>query len=144
MADTYRLLFPLPPNLGNGRMHHFKKARLEKAYGLQGLVVVYNARLKNVGFEHVTVTPTLYLANRMDADNAVARLKWALDVLVDQGVIPDDSPKHLTLHLTGPGGGPEQIIRRAKAAQGLALEITPGPAPNLDVSSSEGASIVRP
>lgn len=143
---TYRLLFPLPPNFVNAKSprNHWKWKRAKDAHALGCLVVIYNAGLKNKMFDHVTIEPTYYVGNRMDPDNATARLKWTIDALTQQGVIPDDSPTHLTLHLTGPGGGPEQIIRRAKAAQGLALEITPGPAPDLDASSSEGASIVRP
>ena len=123
MSD-YRLNLPLPPNLGNGRFHWRKKHRLEKEYALSAFVPIYNLGLKGRRFNHITVVPTLYCGNRMDVDNAVARLKWAIDALVDQQVIPDDTPDHLTYRFTGPGGGPMQHLRRKAGTQGLVLDIT--------------------
>jgi hypothetical protein len=63
------------------------------------------------------VTATLYVHNRMDDDNAVARLKWPLDALVAAGLLVDDKRPYCELT-----GIPKQTIARREPRVELLLE----------------------
>ena len=122
-----QVVMPLPVNMSNGRgrgMHYSTLTKKKRDFHSAAFVEIYRQRLKNRMFSHITLDAELFLARRMDPDNATYRLKWAIDALVQNGVIPDDNPDHLTLKLTGPGGGPKQTIKRLKATQGCTLTIT--------------------
>lgn len=47
--------------------------------------------------QRARVSAVLYLRQRMDDDNSVARLKWPLDLLKARGLIVDDKRPHLEL-----------------------------------------------
>jgi len=96
---TLTLVFPMPLNLANARMHWRQKTRSHDAWKMRALVGERGLRVRpKRPMERVRVTAILYLGRGvMDHDNAVARLKWCLDFLKERGLIVDDAPKHLTL-----------------------------------------------
>lgn len=134
---TYRFVLPLPPNRANDRsswrkVHRERAAYLEALYAIQktGLSLQYTTRSHTVfrrDFEipdppaephsHVSVTATLYVYNRMDQDNALARLKWPVDWIVEAGYVADDSPEHWSW-----AGVPEQRIDRKRQRVEIRLE----------------------
>ena len=122
---TVVLELPLPPNLANGRWHWRVKVKKRTAYLQYARTAIYRLGLVDRKWPHVTVRPTLIVWNRMDADNAVARLKWAIDALSYNGVIPDDRPQFLRYDFDPTTGGPYQEINRTRNGQKLVLVITP-------------------
>jgi len=60
----------------------------------------------------------LYPRQLMDDDNAVARLKWCLDLLVERGIIVNDKRPHLTLT-----GIPDQRLGSKPTRIELTLEV---------------------
>ena len=92
------LTLPLPPNRANAREHwrvtwrkkavYYEKAEWELKFG---------GRMRSVKLplERPILTATLYVWQKMDPDNATARLKWPIDCLVRCGLLVDDSEKHL-------------------------------------------------
>lgn len=102
MKMAVELNLPLPPNLGNARLHWAKKNRQREGYLGQAFVAIRNLRLNGwpgePHFVRVEITPWLFVGNRMDPDNAIARLKWPIDALVLNHVIADDTGEFLTLH----------------------------------------------
>jgi len=66
------------------------------------------------------LTATLYLHQRMDADNLMARMKWPLDWLVERGWITDDNPE--VIEWTEP---PIQVIDRKNPR--VVIELEPAP-----------------
>lgn len=117
---TITLIVPLPPNRANARWHWRKENRLRANYW------AHLDRLRLLGevppppqvpWQKVRARATLYVHNRMDQGNAMARLKWLEDWLTgrkDVGGTPrgeqyivDDGPDHLIYE-----GLPEQVIDR--------------------------------
>jgi len=98
---------PMPPNLANARMHWRKKTQAHAAWKQRAIVgePQLRGRRPRRPYERVVVTAVLYPRQLMDDDNAVARLKWCLDLLKDRGLIVDDKRPHLVL-----GGIPEQRV----------------------------------
>ncbi len=92
------LTFPMPVNLANARMHWAQKARRHEAWKMLAIVRERGLRGRHRPMQQLRVTAIFYVGRGlMDHDNAVARLKWPLDLLKERGLIADDSPRHLTL-----------------------------------------------
>jgi hypothetical protein len=113
------LTLPLPPNRGNARWHWRTENRKKGAYW-QHCDVFRMGRDFPTGWpngtpEKVRVRVTLYVWNRMDVDNLMARLKWPLDWLEAYEYIPDDGP---SLEWAGM---PEQEIDRKNPRIEIAL-----------------------
>lgn len=109
MSEALELVLPMPPNLANSRMHWRvkHKAKLEYwalcAMWLRGP----DSQKPRTPLPHATISSVMYLGAPMDMDNAMARHKWALDYLTEDGWIVDDRRKCLTWTRF-----PEQIIKR--------------------------------
>ncbi len=58
-------------------------------------LVMQRRGLRSVSLKRMTLTATLYVWNKGDADNATSRMKWPLDSLVRYGVLVDDAEKWL-------------------------------------------------
>lgn len=95
-----------PPLTLNGRLHHMQRHQITK---LVRAKVAGNARKAGIG-QHEHVTVQLHYAtgdNRpRDADNLIATQKPAVDGLRDAGVIPEDTPRHLTWYSPQIHNGP--------------------------------------
>lgn len=79
-------------------------------------------KLPLIPFEPIaraTIRARLVLGNAMDDDNAVARCKWPLDLLVELGWLKDDRRKVLKWEAF-----PEQVVSR-KEPPSLTLVVTP-------------------
>lgn len=97
------LTFPMPVNLANARLHWHAKSKAHQEWIMRAVVSERGLRGRHTPMARCRVTALLYVKRAMDADNAVARLKWPLDLLKLRGIIADDSPAHLLL-----AGIPEQ------------------------------------
>lgn len=103
-------------------MHWTVKHRAKQEYARQ----VYARQLAGqmpltpfVPWEKALVYATLVVGNAMDDDNAVARCKWPLDLLVQLGYLADDRRKVLRW-----AAFPEQIVSR-KQEPSLTLVLAP-------------------
>lgn len=112
-AGAYVCTIPaLPPSLNEwSRMHWAYRRRLKDDFQQQ-LWAVLNEKGNRCprGLERIEVRAVLTFPEkrRRDADNFGAVLwKWACDVLVREGVIPDDTPEHVLCHSPGMVVGPE-------------------------------------
>lgn len=122
---TIRLTLPLPPNIANGRMHWRTKDRKRQAYmthcyifGMDTRPAVLNAAGKpELPFPKALIAVKVYLVQKMDADNLMARLKWPIDWLVSDGWIADDGPDYLEWV-----GMPTQAIDRKAPRVEIELE----------------------
>jgi hypothetical protein len=95
---TVTLTLPLPLNLANSRMHWAAKDRARKQWQERAVVMERGLRGRHRVMQRAAVAAVLFVGgNRMDDDNAVARLKWPLDLLKIRGLIVDDKRPHLTL-----------------------------------------------
>ena len=90
-----RFVLPLPPNIANARWHWAQRNRHRTSY--LTLCTVADHRRPPEPIAPAVVTATLYVHNMMDDDNAVARLKWAIDWLKVREIIEDDHPACMTL-----------------------------------------------
>lgn len=120
-----RLVLPLPPSLtnsGRGRSRHWRALKRERdAYwcqcdGLQACGTV--PAPPAAPMERALITVSLYVWAPMDADNAMARCKWALDWMRSRGYVADDAPRNLAWT-----GLPAQWLDRK--AQRLEITIEP-------------------
>lgn len=102
---TITLTFPLPVNLANARMHWAQKLRRHNDWKTRALVEERALRVRpKRPMTKVRVSAVIHVGRvLMDHDNAVARLKWCLDFMIERGLIVDDSPKYLSW-----AGFPEQ------------------------------------
>jgi Holliday junction resolvase RusA-like endonuclease len=102
------LTLPLPPNRANAREHWRVTHRKKKDYYLWAERALRNhdCQAWRTKEGRVALTATLYLWNKMDRDNLMARLKWPLDVLVSYGLLVDDSEEWLDLKM------PTQVVDR--------------------------------
>ena len=117
-----KLIFPMPPNLANSRMHWRTKHNAKKS-----LWAYMDVRqIFDIGFPKpprepmakATISSVMYLGGAMDDDNAMNRHKWLLDWLKSRGYIMDDRKKCLTW-----AGLPEQVIDRKN--QRIEITLTP-------------------
>jgi hypothetical protein len=123
VITEFFVFLPLPPNLANGRMHWRVKERKRKEYfvlckilgkmGVPGAMHRFRGIEPAPGLAHLSFL--LKLGNRMDDDNALARCKWAVDFLVADHILIDDSPKHCRMSI------PSQVITRDKDKQRLEI-----------------------
>lgn len=100
---TVTLTLPMPPNVANARMHWAAKMRARRQWEQRAIVMERGLRGRHRPMQRCRVTAILYLRQRMDDDNSVARLKFPLDLLKARGLIVDDKRPHLEL-----AGIPEQ------------------------------------
>lgn len=118
-----KLILPLPENRANRRgSTHWARVKGDRdTYKQAACVAVWQqttaTQRGELGVGHVAVTATLYVWQYMDDDNAVARLKWPLDVLKRTGVLHDDKRPWCRL-----SGIPEQKIDRTNQRLELVLE----------------------
>jgi hypothetical protein len=92
--EGYRLVLPLPPNLGNARLHWRAKNRKKQDYHRFLDALASDRRFPSPHGEppdRVRIAASLYVWNYCDPDNAMARLKWPLDWLVRNGYAADDN-----------------------------------------------------
>ena len=123
-SEGMKLTLPLPPNRANAREHwrvthrkkkqYYKEAEmalvLQLGHPVSGITCVPFAVT-------VSATTTLYVWNKMDRDNLVARLKWLIDCLVRYGLLIDDSEEWLDLQM------PKQVVDRKNMR--VEIELTP-------------------
>lgn len=115
-----RLTVPMPPNLGNARMHWRTRHRAKVDYWNQldniALVGLIPAPPKRPPKQAV-IAATFYVHQLQDPDNMMARFKFLGDWLKRSGYILDDGPKHLRW-----AGMPEQQVDRKNQRVVLTLE----------------------
>lgn len=104
--------------MGNSRMHWRTKQAKRRAYQTTVMVEMANAgQLPKRALPKARITATLYVHQRMDADNLFARLKWPLDCLVRCGWLEDDGPDHLEW-----AAMPTQVVDRKNPRVEITLE----------------------
>jgi len=80
----------------NQRMHWAKKAQLTKHWRRLAMVNAMAADLpRNLNRVHIVAHVTKPTNRQYDAHNLLPTLKAAIDGLVDYGLIPDDTNRHL-------------------------------------------------
>lgn len=98
MNRALTLTFPMPVNLANARMHWAAKLRKHNEWKTRAIVGERGLRGRHRVMQRVHVSAVMYVGgDRMDDDNATARLKWCLDLLKERGLIVDDKRPFLTL-----------------------------------------------
>ena len=124
-AVILRIALPLPPNIANSRMHFRVVAKRRGEYNYAALILYRLSQRTlpemrkdwpypfDLAVPHDEVAPrelasTLFLAKLMDSDNALARLKWPIDLLVKWGYLADDRPSRCKMLV------PAQVIDRAR------------------------------
>jgi len=111
------LVLPLPPNRANAREHWRVTHRKKTEYYETAFVYVANQDTGEWLDGRMTLTATLYVWAKMDPDNAVARLKWPIDVLVRYGLLKDDNEKWLDFTQI-----PKQVVDRKNQRVVIRLE----------------------
>ena len=114
---TITLTFPMPPNLANARMHWAAKYKRQNAWALKALALERKLHGVHEPITRARITAVWHTYNRMDDDNAIARLKWCLDLLVRRQIIVDDKRPHCQL-----AGIPEQYIDRKNPRVEVTIE----------------------
>lgn len=91
-----KMVLPLPPNRANNRYGHWGQRQQKKGEyfalcdGWMGTERCPRPPARPHG--RVLVRATLYVWNRMDEGNALNRLKWTEDWIVEAGYVEDDNP----------------------------------------------------
>lgn len=119
---TYRVTLPLPPNLANGRLHWRAKDRKRGEYEASCAywAIMGGDLHPQEPLERARISAVLYVHQRMDWDNLMARCKWPVDFLVKDRWIVDDSPDRLEWV-----GIPTQEIDRKNQRLVVTLEPVP-------------------
>lgn len=113
------LTLPMPTNLANARLHWRAKDKAHQAWKTRAVVMEKALHGRHRPMARATVSAVLYVGGgRMDDDNAVARLKWCLDLLKERGLIVDDKRPHLTLE-----GIPEQRTATPRRVELTLVEV---------------------
>lgn len=126
-----KLTLPLPPNRANAREHWRTTDRRKRQYyervqhllmrDLEWVVTVVKGkpriRAKRPETARMRLSATIYVRNRMDRGNAVNRLKWVEDALVNFGLLVDDNEEWLDLQM------PTQVLDRKNPR--VEIELTP-------------------
>lgn len=97
MTETVH--FGIPANLlltANQRMHWRKKAERTKAIRHLAATVTRAFQLQPMQTAHCVVQIRWPDRRRRDAHNLMPTIKACIDGIVDAGLLPDDSDKHLT------------------------------------------------
>ncbi len=120
MSQPLTFTLPLPSGdiAGNDRVHHMNRHKARKAAKGDMLLIARVAPVPEGGLSPVSIRIDWHGWNRVDRDNALARCKPYIDGLVDAGVIPDDSPEHVTRIYIG-----RMVIERAD--QRVVITVTP-------------------
>ena len=117
-----KITLPLPPNMANSRMHWRVKQNRKKAYWEAcSIYSVIEAHIYEAMADppaKAKVRATIYCGGRMDHDNALARLKWPIDWLVEGKILVGDKPSQLEWHWPV-----EQVVKR-KQQYRVEFEIT--------------------
>jgi hypothetical protein len=103
-------------------MHWRVKHRARQQYAAAIYALQMAGQLPKIpwpAYPKATVRASLVLGAAMDDDNAVARCKWPLDILVELGYLADDRRKCLRWE-----SFPEQTVSR-KLEPSLTLVLTP-------------------
>lgn len=136
LVSSLIITLPLPPNMANARYQgHWRSKKRRRLQYLDfadaTAAILHTARRpKPIGCEQWRIDApqitdparlsfVLYVGNRMDDDNALARCKWPIDWLVANGYLVDDKPAHCRMTI------PEQIITRKKTEQRVVIIIAP-------------------
>lgn len=128
MTAPLVLFLPMPPNLGNHRMHWRTRLKQKKQYWRTLDLVASREGMRVADYSiprppespmtRVEVAVHMQVWNLMDDDNAMSRMKFVLDWLKNRGYIADDSRKHMRWK-----GMPTQDINRKSAL--IRLTLTP-------------------
>jgi Holliday junction resolvase RusA-like endonuclease len=124
-VGVVKLTVPMPPPLSNasGRSRHWRTVYSAKVAYQDMLTTLSHARIippaPTPTPPAIRITSTMYLGNRMDVDNAMARHKWVLDWLAAAGFVENDRNVEWT-------GFPTQVVKRGQEYR-IELEITPWP-----------------
>lgn len=107
-----KITLPLPPNMANSRFHWRVKHNKRKAYfeicGPTATLLDLNRELRrHTPFPKTKIKATIYCGGRMDHDNALSRLKWPIDWMVQAGILVGDKPSQLEWYWPI-----EQVIKR--------------------------------
>ena len=103
---------PKPPDNANARHHWRKATTLKKRFWdeltARQRIGYHMPPVPAQPLERATITATYYHAARrfLDTDNAIRRLKPAVDYLVTAGYLAGDDPAHLVWTI------PEQVVDR--------------------------------
>jgi hypothetical protein len=96
----------------NQRMHWAQKAKLTKVWRTQtDLRATIEGLPKDLQHVHITAHVIKSTSRQYDVHNLMPTLKACVDGLVDYGLIPDDTNKHLTGPDLRQGGKGEPGIR---------------------------------
>lgn len=116
-----RLVVPLPPNMANdGRVHWRRKYNAQQEYFDTLDLLLAARRIPAPPREvpgRVRLTAHLFVWSEMDDDNALARLKHALDWLRTRGYVADDRRRNIEWT-----GLPQQTIDRRDQRLELIIE----------------------
>lgn len=110
MSEPLRFVVPMPPNMANGRMHwRVKENARSKYFCTLNLMQLAGSfpKAPDPTPARASIHARMFLGAQMDHDNAVARLKWAIDWLRANRYIAGDNPKQLEWD-----GFPEQVVKR--------------------------------
>ncbi len=95
---TLTLVLPLPPNVANARGSWVTKRRAVNDWKGRAIVMERGLRGRHRPMQRATLSAVMYVGGgRMDDDNCVSRLKPAIDLLRERGLIVDDRRPYLTL-----------------------------------------------
>lgn len=112
---------PLPLNIANARLHWRVKNNAKQAY-FADLDALQAAKILPAPppqpWTKARIASDMFVGNRMDADNAMARHKWPLDWLQTRGYIANDKDLEWAAL-------PAQTISRKTT--GINLYLTPHP-----------------
>ena len=125
-----KLTLPLPPNRANAR-EHWRVTHRNKVEYYEKADLAIAAQYPKDPFPpcRMRLDARLYLWNKVDPGNAVARLKWLEDSLVRCGLLVDDNEKWLDLQM------PTQVIDRKNPR--VEIELVPCIAPPKDGSREQ-------
>lgn len=127
IEQVWQIEMPLPPNMANGRAHWRTKDRQRNEYKNATHIHLLQRKILRPWLakdmpEKVRISAHIVVGGLMDIDNLFARMKWALDYLVDDRILRGDSPKHIEWD-----GIPTQEVSRKKA---YTVTFTISPIPN--------------
>lgn len=90
-----KITLPLPPNMANSRMHWRVKHNKRQAYFESCDIVSLTVKEQPLAAPKMRVRATMFLGGEMDHDNALARLKWPIDWMVQRKLLRGDKPSQL-------------------------------------------------
>ena len=115
MNDTLTFTFPMPPNLGNARMHWAVKHKKKTAFWSMADLLLKGKvfpKPPKTPWQKARITAHCVVGAINDTDNLMARMKWVGDWLVTRGYLVDDKPRHLEW-----SGMPTQRVSRKNSPE---------------------------